>query len=219
MKNHNKRDKPLIYIALGDSLTVGIGSLFNPGFVKRFALMAEKSLNKKVIPFIFAKNGAKTGDILKYLQQPFVQFVIRNSSIITISAGGNDLRKAAMTYFRCGDDSVIEAAFKIREKNMTKILHIIKQLKCKKKNPYIIRMVDIYNPYPNIPLSDKWVRSFNKQLQSFEESNIGVTNIQLGFYKREKQLLSIDRLHPNGKGYQLIAEELDKLGYDLIRSK
>jgi hypothetical protein len=47
MKNDVNKDKLLIYIALGDSLTVGIGAIFKPGFVKRFALMVEKALNKK----------------------------------------------------------------------------------------------------------------------------------------------------------------------------
>jgi lysophospholipase L1-like esterase len=219
MNKEYNLDKPLIYTALGDSLTVGIGALFKPGFVKRFALMAEKSLHKKVIPFIFAKNGANTGEILDYINRPFVQLMIRNASIITISAGGNDLRNAAKVYFKSGDQSVLESALKLQEENMIKLLNTIKQLKFKKNNPYIVRLVDIYNPYPNISISEKWIQSFNNQLKSFEESNIRMTNTYLAFYNKEKQLLAFDRLHPNGEGYQLIAEELNKLGYDPIRSK
>lgn len=56
----------LTYLALGDSLTVGVGASFlAPGFVGRYKQITEEKLDKHVFTTIYAKSGIETGEVLK----------------------------------------------------------------------------------------------------------------------------------------------------------
>ncbi|RYM06205.1 hypothetical protein EWH99_03745 [Sporolactobacillus sp. THM7-7] len=78
------------YVALGDSLTVGVGStLFLPDFVAHYRKTLETVLRQPVGLRVLAKNGATTEDILYALQHPEVEKTIREADVITITAGGN----------------------------------------------------------------------------------------------------------------------------------
>jgi lysophospholipase L1-like esterase len=57
---------------------------------------------------------------------------------------------------------------------------------------------------------------FNGHLISFADDKIAVTNLYTAFKGNEDELLSFDRVHPNPKGYQVIADELDELGYSPV---
>lgn len=74
-------------------------------------------------------------------------------------------------------------------------------------------MLDIYNPFSELPLAAKWVQGMNAHLRSLTSSTIRITNLYAAFKGREKELLSADKIHPNPQGYQVIAEELNRLGY------
>lgn len=206
-------EKPLIYVALGDSLSVGIGAILKPGFVKRYAKMAEHTLGRKVIPFVFARHGSTSGDLLKKLDEPIVKLILREAEIITISTGGNDLRKAAKLYLKNNDSGVVKKALEQYNLNIKSILLKIDFIKRRRKTPYIIRLVDVYNPMPDRTDAQMWVKRFQRELKALEEKNIKVTNIFEQFKGKEDQLMFIDKLHPNADGYQVIAEQLHKLGY------
>jgi lysophospholipase L1-like esterase len=72
----------------------------------------------------------------------------------------------------------------------------------------------LYNPQPQIPLADKWVQLFNRQLNSFDNrSTIRVADLYSVFKGRQDEFLSRDQIHPNNLGYQVIANTLFSLGY------
>ncbi|GGK36423.1 hypothetical protein GCM10010965_31690 [Caldalkalibacillus thermarum] len=89
----------LLYVAVGDSLTAGIGTLLKPGFVQLYKQKAERALKRKIQVQVFAKNGASSEDILHMLSRPHLQQAVRKAHLITLSAGGNDLRQAAKPFF------------------------------------------------------------------------------------------------------------------------
>lgn len=210
--------QPLLYVALGDSLTVGVGSHFHPGFVPRYQRMIEEHLKRRVFVQMYARPGATTGDILTFMANPQVIYDLNRATIITLSAGGNDLIQAAESYLKTKEKKVLQEALQTAKKNVAAIMKEIKELKAKTGTPYMIRILDLYNPMPKVAIVDKWVRLFNSHLRKgCAQGNLAVTNLYRAFKGKEEALLSIDKIHPNQKGYQVISEELNKLGYASIQ--
>lgn len=201
------------YAAIGDSLTVGVGDGFGGGFVPRYGSLTQQSLKLPVVYDKIGVSGAATGDILAIVNRDSdVRFVLQAADIITITAGGNDLVDAAKAYLaNQSKDTFMQALIQCRQ-NFGGIISAIRRLKSGRR-PYIIRAVDLYNPFPSFPEPIQWVNRFNQHLESFEDGNLKVANIYHLFQGKENELLSLDRFHPNARGYALIAEELHKQGY------
>lgn len=203
------------YIALGDSLTVGVGSgFFSPGFVQRYRRMAEWELDEEIYLQIFAHPGYKTADILTELSNDFVKESVKEADIITITAGGNDLITAARNYLQDKNEEDLRNGLKECMTNMSAIFNTIHLLKKQVERPYIIRMINLYNPFPKEEIAKKWVRKFNNHLKILAEHEcVKMANIQKAFRDYEKEYLSIDGIHPNDIGYERIAELLHRFGY------
>lgn len=206
--------QPLLYVALGDSLTVGVGANYHPGFVPRYQRMIEEQMKQRVFVQMYARPGATTGEILALMNNPQVKFDLSRATIITLSAGGNDFIQAAEKYLKSKEKKVLEEALHAARNNIAAIINHIRNLKADSKSAYMIRVLDLYNPMPQVAIVDKWVRLFNRHIRKCcAQGNIGVTNLYAAFKDSEERLLSADKIHPNQQGYQVIAEELNKLGY------
>ncbi len=205
----------LSYVALGDSLTVGVGASFlTPGFVGRYARLTEKTLDRRVITNIFAKSGIESGGVLDIVSSEPLHDKINRANIITITAGGNDLIQASKDFIESRDQTEIAQSVKECHSNMMKIMETIHELKKDCGVPFIVYLLNLYNPLPQITLADKWVRLFNQQLSSFDnKKTIRVVDIYTVFKDRQEELLSGDRIHPNSLGYQEMANTLVQLGY------
>lgn len=205
----------LTYVAVGDSLTVGVGASFlAPGFVGRYARLTEQALNSRIFADIYAKSGIETGGVLNIVMNKALHQKINGANIITISAGGNDLIQASKEFVESGDTMDLAQSVKECHANMVKIMETIHELKKECGVPFVIYLLNIYNPLPDIPLADKWVRLFNRHLNSFDNGNaIRVVDIYTVFKGRQEGLLSRDHIHPNNLGYQEIARALVNLGY------
>ncbi|MFC0271464.1 GDSL-type esterase/lipase family protein [Metabacillus herbersteinensis] len=210
-----KQHQFLKYMALGDSLTVGVGASFlAPGFVSNYARLTEAELNARVFVDVYARSGIETGEVLKIVENPCLHEKIKHANIITLSAGGNDLISASKVFADTGSDADLQESLKECRENVGNIITIVKELKKDCGEPYMIRILNLYNPLPELPLSDKWVRLFNRHLNSFDDGSlIRVANIYSIFKGREDELLSRDRIHPNNRGYEEIAYTLLQLGY------
>lgn len=211
--------EPLLeYAALGDSLSVGAGTmLFDPGFVEYYLQMSRNALQKRIKLYKFAKSGATTKDVLNMIQHPCVADAIRHADIITITAGGNDLIRAALTFLKeQNEDALFDAQFACTD-NLSRILNAIDALVLEEEGPYIVRLVNLYNPFPGLPQAKEWIERFNTHIESFSDMrNLKVANIYDVFKGNEDRLLAADGIHPNGKGYYLMAEEMRKLGYESL---
>lgn len=204
----------LIYAALGDSLTAGVGAC--PGFslVPQYRTMTDKRLGRRVQSVNLGITGAATGELLRVVHgSPEVRHILAHADIITITAGGNDLIRAARRYaIQSNPESLQQALVQCRE-NYAKIVHTIRKLKDRSSKPYIIRAVDMYNPLPQIPGAAEWVQRLGLHIESLECGNFQVARIYHLFVGKEKELLSPDRIHPNAIGYRVMAQQMCLLGY------
>jgi lysophospholipase L1-like esterase len=203
------------YVAVGDSLTVGVGSsLFAPGFVQRYAKGLESHYQTRVKLSVFAKSGQTTDDVLKELEHPLVKAGMKDATVITITAGGNDLIDATKKFLEDKDEKVYVEALQKCKENMTKIMSKISELKGDCKDIYFIRLLNLYNPFPTVELADKWVRHFNKHIGKMNLSpKQRVVDVYSVFTGKQEQYLSIDKVHPNDLGYEKIAEAMNAVGY------
>ncbi|WP_151737715.1 GDSL-type esterase/lipase family protein [Paenibacillus tengchongensis] len=204
------------YAAIGDSLTTGFGALPGNGFVPAYRRMAERRLGTPVSLTNLGVNGMTTEGLEQRLKNDYnYRMAVRDAELITISIGGNDLIKAAKAAgSRPGDLSpLLQKAFRNCRRNFGDIMGTIAQLKAGLRSPYIIRIVGLYNPYPQVDEATDWVKAFNRYAAGYSSPVCGFASIYNEFAGHEQALLFIDRLHPNGRGYQVIASKLNGLGY------
>lgn len=83
------------YLAIGDSLTVGFGALPSRGWVSRYRAETERLFRRPVVCRKAAKIGATSGEVLRMITRMPGEWIAR-ADIITITAGGNDLIRAAV---------------------------------------------------------------------------------------------------------------------------
>jgi lysophospholipase L1-like esterase len=207
----------LFYVALGDSLTVGIGAVIRPGFVKQYRSLAKECLKTEIHTFNFGRHGATTKDLVEKIKLPVVRLAIKHAHVFTISIGGNDLRKVAKRYFQHNDQQLMKRTIHQAYDNIGQVIAQIKKIK-RGKQDYIIRLINVYNPYPKLAVAEHWVQTFNQGLLRFEDRQVKVVDVFHMFKGKEKSFLSLDGLHPNGKGYALIARQLHLSGCDPLHS-
>ena len=204
------------YTAIGDSLTTGFGALPGNGYVPVYRRMAEARLRTPVRLTNLGINGLTTEGLEQRLKQDYnFRLAVRDADLITMSIGGNDLIKAAKAAgSRPGALSpLLQKALRNCKQNISDIMGTLSQLKAGMPRPYIIRIVGLYNPYPQVIEATEWVRQFNSYTSGYSGQVVGFASIYNEFAGNERGLLFIDHIHPNGRGYRVISDKLDSLGY------
>ncbi|MBS4201268.1 spore gernimation protein [Bacillus sp. FJAT-49732] len=204
---------PLRYLAIGDSLTIGIGVPFlDPGFVEYFRGLSQQMLKRYISYQKYARSGATTKDVLAMLHSPNVMEAVKHADIITITAGGDDLINAAKRFLTNKNDKSVAQAIQQSRDHYVKILERLHRLD--KQEHYMIRLTNLYNPFPDIPIAEAGIKEYNSMIQSFSsEKNVKVADIYSIFKRKEKVLLSHGGIHPNSKGYYQMALAISRLGY------
>jgi lysophospholipase L1-like esterase len=188
---------PLI---LGDSLARGAGDEQGLGIagrldqeLKRRGVQARRTYNLGV-------NGARTADLLRQLDAANVQELLRQSNVIVISIGGNDLWGGADWRTAPPADP---------EKAMRDVIARIEQVVSgvRKANPNArIFFVGLYSPMGKMlsPYVSRWNA---RMLEKFgADGDFALVQTADLFSHRDR--LSLDRFHPNGEGYGLIARRI-----------
>ncbi|MCL6603974.1 MAG: lysophospholipase [Paenibacillus sp.] len=207
------------YTAIGDSLTTGFGALPGNGFVPVYSRMAETRLRSKVVYSNLGVNGLTTGELAQRLRgNSMYRQLIQEAQLITLTIGGNDLIRAAKFAVRQPENtsSILRKALQECKQNFAGIMETLWQLKINHGKPYIIRIVGLYNPYPNLEEATDWVLQFNRYASQYNSRVCGFASIYNQFAGNERELLSIDHIHPNKRGYYVIAEKLNNLGYGML---
>lgn len=204
--------------AIGDSLTVGVGApVFGKGYVGRYVGFTQDSFNNQIIVNNYAVTGTTSEEILYSLKDKQVRKSIKKSKIILITAGGNDLIQAAFKFMLTSREEPIYQALDQCKKNLAKIFKVIFKIKKNTKDSFIIRICTLYNPYFRWSKANEWVNLFNEHIKSYERMpNVKVADLYDVFKGREKELVCFDTIHPNKRGYQVIAVSLFELGYKEI---
>ena len=205
--------QPILYTALGDSLTAGFG-FFPNSFVEDYVQLTEQTLRNKVLTNNYAIPGMTSGQLVYELTNPEVRNSIYHANIITITIGGNDLLHANREFKRSQNPTVFPSTLNQFEQNMLTIKKEIEQIKSETIEPYTLRVIGLYNPFPELSYSQYWIFALNNVLATIVEPHGKFVDIY-PIFAYNKNLISFDKLHPNKKGYKAIAQELYKSGYDL----
>lgn len=224
----NAKKKVVTYVAIGDSLTKGVGDSTNQGgFVPLLAqsLTNETGLEFKAINY--GVSGNTSGQILSRMQEKKeIGKDLKQAQLLTITVGGNDLRKAILEDTSNLDLDRFEKASKTYEKNLKQIIEL-----ARKDNPDLpIYVVGIYNPlYLNFPdltelqtLVDQWNQRTEETLSAYQgvyfvpindllykgiDGKSGVTESELGKETvTNDALYDEDSFHPNNTGYEIMKE-------------
>lgn len=221
--------KTLIYTALGDSLTEGVGDATGQGgFVPLFAKNIENGTNDSVVSQNFGKAGDTSTQIYnRMLKQEKIQAGLKKADIITITVGGNDILKVIrdnvtkLSTMREKDFVKPEAAY---QKRFKKLLDTIR-----KDNPKAqIYVLGIYNPFyinfPDLTVMQNVIDDWNQATKEViaKENKVYFVPINDLLYKgtgttqaveadsssssvENNLLYTGDHFHPNNTGYQIMA--------------
>lgn len=222
------KKKVVNYVAIGDSLTKGVGDSTNQGgFVPLLAqsLTNETDLEFKAINY--GVSGNTSGQILLRMQEKKeIRKDLKRAQLLTITVGGNDLRKAILEDTSNLDLDRFEKASKTYEKNLKQIIEL-----ARKDNPDLpVYVMGIYNPlYLNFPdltelqtLVDQWNQRTEEILSAYQgvyfvpindllykgiDGKSGVTESELGKETvTNDALYDEDSFHPNNTGYEIMKE-------------
>lgn len=197
-------------VALGDSLTRGMGDETGQGYIGNLTAELQKTSKNKVITSNMGINGMQAPELLQYVQSPDVQKEIKSANLITLSIGGNDLVRGAGSAATNPDAAVAEQTMKTYLNTLDKILQSIRTQN--EKAP--ILFVGLYNPFPLTGESEQtaerilldWNLQSSKLLAKYPHTLLIPT--QDLFVWNGSKLLSTDQFHPNAQGYKAIATRM-----------
>lgn len=197
------KSNKLYYVALGDSLTVGLNSYGKAeygytDYIKDYLVNSNKLRYYKN----YAQNGYETSDIIKDISNNLVlKKDLRESDIVTLTIGAND-------FFHQIDLKNLELKSQIGL-IIPKIDDCLKEIRKYAQNKIII--IGYYNPSPflfntntqEIDEIFKYIDSEYNQLS--KKYNCIYISIYETFKNNKDYLPNPNDIHPNIKGYQEIA--------------
>lgn len=203
----------LRYVALGDSLAFGIGSLTLFGYPARLARALSTRLRRRVLLRNHALFGLTSGQIRGLIEaDERVRNAIRAAGLITLNAGGNDL-------LGCNYQAdCIPGALAQFRTNWGAILQEIRLL-----NPRApLFLLTLYNPYPlgdlRRPPVAEAIEALNQVIRDERLLNrFGVTGVAELAHRFEGQecnwtwFCAIGDPHPTDTGHAAIAGALSEL--------
>ncbi|MFZ2483096.1 MAG: SGNH/GDSL hydrolase family protein, partial [Streptococcus parauberis] len=179
------KTKIINYVALGDSLTEGVGdSTGQGGFVPLLANDIRDNLDVEVSSQNYGISGNTSQQILKRMQSDkALKNDLKKADILTITVGGNDV----MAVIRKNLANLKVSSFELPEKNYQLRLQKIVKLARKDNNDLHIYILGIYNPfYLNFPemtemqnVINNWNNKTKEVTSQFEHVHYVPINKQL----------------------------------------
>lgn len=192
-------------VILGDSLARGAGDERGLGIsgrldadLRRRGIRARRTYNLGV-------SGSRTHDLLRQLESSNVRQILGDSNAIIISIGGNDLWGG--TDWRNISTAAAEA-------RMSDVLARIESIvaRVRKANPRArIFFIGLYNPFVSSPdgaLLTRLVNRWNARLLEEFGGDPNFTLVATADLFSHRDRLSVDRFHPGGEAYEMIARRI-----------
>ena len=216
------------YVAIGDSLTQGVGDTTNQGgFVPLLAQSLTNETDFEVKAINYGASGNTSSQILSRMQEKKeIGKDLKQARLMTLTVGGNDLRKAVLEDTSNLDLDRFDKPAKRYVKNLKQIIDL-----ARKDNPDLpIYVVGIYNPlYLNFPdltdlqtVVDQWNQRTEQTLAAYKDvyfvpvndllykgidGKSGVTEWDQGKETvTNDALYDEDSFHPNNTGYEIMKE-------------
>lgn len=204
-------NKELKIVAIGDSLTQGVGDRTNQG---GYVGILDQTINesKSIVQFEnYGKRGNRSNQLLKRIdEEDEIQDSIAKADIILITIGANDIMQVAKENITNLTFEAFEEERVEYEKRLKEIFNKITEI-----NPDIrIYLLGFYNPFNKYfedikelnMIVGNWNNTGRNVVQSFENGHFIPTDDL--FQVEDVHLLAEDNFHPNYLGYQRIAERV-----------
>jgi lysophospholipase L1-like esterase len=196
------KQKPIKIVALGDSLTYGVGDPTRTGYIGVVRMNMEKRTGRNVIVNNFGISGQRSDQLLLQLKNGIVLKALQQADFVFVFIGTNDFRQSAGWNFRHLPEEPLMLGKERLRRNLDEVIHVVRQ-----QNSFAeMYILGLYNPYigdeydPDAP---DHIRSWNKEiLDVTNESSLTkyVSTHEL-FENIEKTMYFSDTLHPNRRGY------------------
>lgn len=219
--------KKIQYVAIGDSLTEGVGDSTNQGgFVSLLAQDLGATYNLEVNFKNFGVSGNTSQQILNRLKsQSEIKKQVKNSRFVTLTVGGNDILSVLRKDFTTIDEEAFKKANNTYIANLKSIIGSVRN----EKRDIPIYILGVYNPfYLNFPeitkiqdIIDDWNDSTDTLTKTYQSVYFVPINQLLykGIDGKEgvvqtsgdqvsvinDALFSEDHFHPNTIGYQIMS--------------
>lgn len=218
----------LNYLAIGDSLTEGIGDESNQGgFVSLLAQDIESHFNIQVTASNFGVAGNTSQQILDRMKDdPNLKKALESADLITVTVGGNDIMAVVRQNLSTLDESSFLEASKDYQNHLREMISLAKKGNKRVK----IYILGLYNPFflnfPQIKEMQSIIDDWNEMTKAVisDYSNVHFVPINDRLYKgidgkdgvvqsdgNQKKVLndalfSGDHFHPNHIGYQIMSD-------------
>lgn len=203
-KDQNAQD--LYYLALGDSLTRGVGDETKDyGYTIRLQEQLEKwPMIKTVELDNRGKNGRRSDQLLHLLQKGHYDKELEKADFITMTLGGNDVMKIVKKHLFSMDKSMFDQEL---PKFIERYEQIIAEIRLRNAEAPII-LIGFYNPFsivvdeitPFEPIISEWNAAI-EQL-SVQDVNACFVPVEDLFVSNEDMVYHVDFFHPNSAGYE-----------------
>ncbi|MNO14612.1 Spore germination lipase LipC [compost metagenome] len=199
--------------AIGDSLAKGTGDDTGSGFARRTVDLINKEGATSKLVNNLGINGLTTEELLPMLEDPGVKYALQQAGIILLSIGGNDLfngTEELTSGEQVPTKAEIDAAI---DKSSADFGQVVAQIK-KINVQALLVYVSLYNPFSDLEgmreIGNDAVARWNAMAMNAlgeYEGTLAVPTYDL-FIQNSSRYLSSDHFHPNGDGYQAIAERM-----------
>ena len=200
------------YVALGDSLAAGVGA--RRGYVPRYAEHLRRDADANVRVTNLGVSGQTSSQLLhSFRADPETRKALRGAEVVTLNIGLNDLGQAGSAYESgtCGGSQnracLREAVDKV-ERNWDAIFNEISSLRSSEGT--IIRTVGL----GYTPRTEGVFGPYLAKVTRHIDSAADIADIPYAEVRLDDEGISADGLHPNDKGYRMIANRLRSLGYE-----
>lgn len=223
-----KKTKQLNYVAIGDSLTEGIGDSTNQGgFVPLLSQSLTQSYDYKVSYKNYGIAGNTSQQILTRIKkQKTIQQNLSKADVMTLTVGGNDV----MAVIRKKLTNLTVSSFKKPESTYQKKLRQIIDLARRDQPDLPIYILGIYNPFylnfPDMTEMQDIINNWNDATQTVTKEYKRVYFVPIndllyrGIDGQEgivqtsgdqttvvnDALFTGDHFHPNNTGYQIMSD-------------
>ncbi|RBW69531.1 GDSL-type esterase/lipase family protein [Bacillus taeanensis] len=198
-------------VAIGDSLTYGSGDPLKKGYIHRVKAGMERNFHISASLTNFGVSGYRTDQVITLLHQPQKQKAVREAHYIFLFIGTNDFRKSANYKF---DSISVRKMVQGKQMYSNHLYELITSIRTLNRTAPLI-VLGLYNPYTSVQaketidlLISDWNKEIKKTAASFYKTTYVPTSDLFPAYKKEYYFY--DTLHPNPKGYQIIADRVLK---------
>ncbi len=205
-------DAKIYYLALGDSLTRGVGDEEQKnGYTKRLAEKIEQwSEISEVVLDNRGKRGRRSDQLLALIEKGHYDNELKNAQLITITIGGNDIMKIVkkdLFDLKKKDFDAELVDFKVRYDKIMKEI--------RSKNPDVpVILIGLYNPFSvvtdEITQFESIISEWNGTIEEISESNPKACFVDVEdlFDTNANLVYHTDFFHPNGYGYTIMTERI-----------